>query len=114
MKRDLNFWLIVISILLIPLCIISWLTDLRWLLLLPGIFFYCVQLLICRKTRNRFFLFLPSALVLLAVVTGAALLFTASGWDTLGGLILLLVCISPAIAIPCAMLTAYLLKRRAD
>ena len=57
---------------------------------------FCLQLLLCRQRRRRI-----SALPALAIA-GAALrsaygLFSAPGWDTLGWLILLCLCIAPAV-----------------
>ena len=56
---------------------------------------FCLQLLLCRKTRRWV------AAVPVLVIVGAALLFTygfftATGWDTLGWGILLLLSIAPA------------------
>lgn len=57
---------------------------------------FCLQLLLCRRKRRRV------AAIPALVIVGAALLFaygffTATGWDTLGWGILLLVCIAPAV-----------------
>lgn len=56
---------------------------------------FCLQLLLCRRTRRRV------AAIPALVIVGAALLFaygyfTATDWDTLGWGILLLLCIAPA------------------
>lgn len=113
MKRSLNFWLILISLITLPLCVLSWLFDIRGLLYLPGILFFCVQLLVCRKTSYPFVRLIPALVVLLAALTGLCIMLYSSGWDTLGGLILLCACVSPAVAIVAAWLTYALLQRRA-
>ena len=56
---------------------------------------FCLQLLLCRRTRRRV------AAIPALVIVGAALLFaygyfTATGWDTLGWGILLVLSIAPA------------------
>lgn len=56
---------------------------------------FCLQLLLCRRKRRRV------AAIPALVIVGAALLFaygyfTATGWDTLGWGILLLLSIAPA------------------
>ena len=113
MKRSLNFWLMVIFLLSIPLCVASWLWDIRWLLVLPGVSFFCLQLFLCRRYRRRFPRALPTLVVLLAALCGLYIMLTCSGWDTLGGLILLLACIAPAVGILAAWLIFFLLRRRA-
>lgn len=61
---------------------------------------FCLQLLLCRRTRHRV------AAIPALVIVGAALwftygFFTATGWDTLGWGILLVLSIAPAVG--CAL-----------
>lgn len=58
--------------------------------------FFSLQLLLCRGVRRRWPAFLPPALVIAAALVCALGFFTATGWDALGWLMLLLGCIAPA------------------
>ena len=76
---------------------------------------FCLQLLLCRRKRRRV------AAIPALVIVGAALLFTygfftATGWDTLGWGILLLLCIAPAAGCVLAWIVYALRKmyRRGD
>ena len=76
---------------------------------------FCIQLLLCRRTR-RWVAAIPAL-----VIVGAALWFacgwlTATGWDTLGWGILLLLCIAPAAgcALAWAVYGLHQLYKRGD
>ena len=56
---------------------------------------FCLQLLLCRTTRKRIAV-IPPALLILGVLLMTVGYFNASGWDGLGWLVLLLLCIAPA------------------
>ena len=56
---------------------------------------FCLQLLLCRRTR-RWLAALPAVTVIGAALWFAYGFFTATGWDTLGWAILLLLSIAPA------------------
>ena len=61
----------------------------------PAVPFFCLQLLLCRRTRRRTAL-LPAGGVIAAALVCVRGYCTASGWDTLGWLILLLLTAAPA------------------
>ena len=70
---------------------------------------FCLQLLLCRRKRRRV------AAIPALLIVGAALLFTygfftATGWDTLGWGILLLLCIAPAAGCTLAWIV-YVLRK---
>lgn len=59
---------------------------------------FCLQLWLCRLETVRWIRWLPLCTLFLVALVGAAYLFgfVGSGWDTLGGGILLCWCIAPA------------------
>ena len=88
--------LLVLFLVSIPLCIFSWLFDIRLMLVLPFLPLFCLQLLICRRTGKRLLRLIPFGLVLLWAGFGGLILLLASGWDELLGLIMLFSSIAPA------------------
>ena len=57
---------------------------------------FCLQFLLCRKTR-RWIAALPSLAIVGLALWSAYGYFTSTGWDTLGYGILLFLCAAPAI-----------------
>ncbi len=72
---------------------------------------FLLQLLLCRNVRRGWIKALP--LVALGCVALACFLAfaTAGGWDSLGWLILLILCIPPAVGIALAFLVHWIWKR---
>lgn len=63
-----------------------------------GVPVFCLQVLLCRAAKWRWVKFIPLALLSLTAFVGAMYLFGVwgSGWDALGGGIMLVFCIAPA------------------
>lgn len=57
---------------------------------------FCLQLWLCRLKTIRWARWLPLSALLLLTLIGAAYFFGGSGWDTLGGAVILCWCIAPA------------------
>ena len=57
---------------------------------------FCLQLWLCRLKNIRWARWLPLSALLLLTLIGAAYFFGGSGWDTLGGAVILCWCIAPA------------------
>lgn len=79
----------------LSLCILAWLFEIRLLLILPSLPFFCVQLLLCRVTRRGWLRAVPFLCVAVFGLTGAWICLSARGWDTLLGLLMLFASISP-------------------
>ena len=62
---------------------------------------FCLQLLVCRTAERTVTRLIPVFLLLGIAALFAMFFFTATGWDTLGWGILLLLCIAPAVG--CAL-----------
>ena len=63
----------------------------------PAVPFLFLQMLLCKTVEKKWVKFLPLLAVTVAAMAAAVGCVTASGWDTLGYLILLLLCIGPAL-----------------
>lgn len=107
MKNRTNRLLFLGFLLSLALCGLSFLLDIRWLLFLPVLPAFCVQLLMCRLKRWR-------ALPLLLTAAMAALGFYFSQQPSFGagifGTILLFACISPTVGCGVAWLFSPLPK----
>ena len=59
---------------------------------------FCLQALLCRAAKWKWVKFIPPVLFSLAIFVGAMYLFGVwgSGWDALGGGLLLIWCVAPA------------------
>lgn len=97
MKDRVNPCLLGGFILSLALCVWAWFYDIRLILFLPAIPFFCIQLLLCRMARSRLSRLVPIALDLLMAAVGALLCLLGRSWDTLLGLILLCAAIAPAV-----------------
>ena len=62
----------------------------------PAVPFLFLQMLLCKAVKKKWVKFLPLLAVAIVAMVAAIGCATASGWDTLGYLILLLLCIGPA------------------
>lgn len=96
-----NHILLCTFLLSLSLCILAWLFEIRLLLVLPALPFFCVQLLLCRVTRRGWLRAMPILCVALFCLTGAGLCLFGRSWDTLLGLIMLFASIS--LAVGCAL-----------
>ena len=63
----------------------------------PAVPFLFLQMLLCKVVQKKWVRFLPLLAVAIVAMVAAVGCATASGWDTLGYLILLLLCIGPAL-----------------
>ncbi len=111
MKNRTDKILLAVFLLSLPVCafllltylgIIDFLLDLGWRTVrnwLAGTFHvvpaFCLQLLLCRRVR-RWIAALPALLTAGAAVWCTYESFTATGWDNVGWLLLLLLCAAPA------------------
>lgn len=67
-----------------------------------GVSAFCLQLLLCRTAKRRWTACLPAAVLAAAALAAWLGLLTASGWDSLGWELFLLLCIAPAVGIAAA------------
>lgn len=63
----------------------------------PAVPFLFLQMLLCKAVQKKWVKFLPLLVVAIVAIVAAVGCVAASGWDTLGYLILLLLCIGPAL-----------------
>ncbi len=81
---------------------LAWDTVRGWLLLtFHAVPAFCLQLLLCRRTQ-RWIAALPGLAVIGVALWSAFAAFTVTGWEGLGWLILLHLCIAPAAGIALA------------
>ena len=80
----------------VPMALSGWQTSL--ILTFSAVPFFCLQCLLCRLPRARFLRFVPLGLLTAMVVLGFVYLtgIVGSGWDALGGALLLLGAMAPA------------------
>lgn len=71
---------------------------------------FCLQFLLCRRTRRRIAA-IPAVAVIGAALWFAYGFFTATGWDTLGWGILMLLSIAPAVGFTLAWIVWFVLKK---
>jgi len=108
MKNRTDKILLAVSLLFLAACTVliltylevidvgGWYTVRAWLALtLPAVPAFCLQLLLCRKTR-LWIAALPGLAVIGFTLWSAYGFFTSTGWDTLGYGILLFLCAAPA------------------
>ena len=67
-----------------------------------GVPAFCLQLLLCRTAKRRWTACLPAVVLAAAALAAWLGLLTASGWDSLGWALLLLLCIAPVVGIAAA------------
>ena len=96
-KNRVNLALLAVMLLSAALCVGFWFWDITWLLYLPAIPFFCLQLLLCRMERWKPLRAAPLVLLAAVALWGGWICLTWSGWDALLGVILLLGAISPAV-----------------
>ena len=96
-KNRVTQMLLAVFLLSAALCVGSWFWDITWLLYLPAIPFFCLQLLLCRMERPKPLRAVP--LVLAAAMAALGFFFAQQpGFgESLFGVILLLGAISPAV-----------------
>jgi len=99
MKNRFDLWLLLLFFGSVPVCLWAGGLDIRWLLILPGLPVFFLQLLLCRRTGELGIRILPAALLLLFALSGGLILLVTSGWDALLGLIMLWSSVSPAVGI---------------
>ncbi len=78
----------------------------------PAVPFLFLQMLLCKVTKQKWVKFLPLLVVTIVAVVSALGCVTASGWDTLGYLILLLLCIGPALGCVIGFVADWLWRKR--
>lgn len=95
-KNRTNHILLAVFLLSLALCVGFWFWDITWLLFLPTLPVFCLQLLLCRMGRWRFLAAVP--LLLAATMAGLGFYYAQQPGFGAGvfGLILLLGAISPA------------------
>lgn len=113
MKNRFDLSLLMLFFCSVPVCLWAGGLDIRWLLILPGLPVFFLQLLLCRRTGELGIRILPTALLLLFALTGGIIVLVGVGWDTLLGWIMLLASIAPAIAILLAW-GGYILHTRSN
>lgn len=78
----------------------------------PAVPFLFLQMLLCKAAKQRWVKFLPLLAVTIVAMVCTLGYATASGWDTLGYLILLLLCIGPALGCVIGFAADWLWRKR--
>ena len=78
----------------------------------PAVPFLFLQMLLCKAVQKKWVRFLPLLAVTIVAMVAAVGCATASGWDTLGYLILLLLCIGPALGCIIGFIADWLWHKR--
>lgn len=78
----------------------------------PAVPFLFLQMLLCKAAKQKWVKFLPLLVVAIVAMVSALGCVTASGWDTLGYLILLLLCIGPALGCIIGFVADWLWRKR--
>lgn len=71
---------------------------------------FCLQLLLCRTVKGKWLRYLPLELVALIVAACGLAFLASSGWDGLGWLICLILCIGPTVGCLLAILLHALVR----
>ena len=78
----------------------------------PAVPFLFLQMLLCKAVQKKWVKFLPLLVVAIVAIVAAVGCVAASGWDTLGYLILLLLCIGPALGCIIGIVADWLWRKR--
>ena len=78
----------------------------------PAVPFLFLQMLLCKAAKQKWVKFFPLLAVAIVAMVSALGCVTASGWDTLGYLILLLLCIGPALGCVIGFAADWLWRKR--
>ena len=78
----------------------------------PAVPFLFLQMLLCKAAKQKWVKFLPLLAVAIVAMVSVLGCVTASGWDTLGYLILLLLCIGPALGCIIGFAADWLWRKR--
>ena len=78
----------------------------------PAVPFLFLQLLLCKAAKQKWMKFLPLLAVAVVAMVSAVGCVTASGWDTLGYLFFLLICIGPALGCVIGFVVDWLWRKR--
>ena len=78
----------------------------------PAVPFLFLQMLLCKAVKKKWGKFLPLLAITIVAMVAAIGCATASGWDTLGYLILLLLCIGPALGCIIGFVADWLWRKR--
>ena len=78
----------------------------------PAVPFLFLQMLFCKVVQKKWVRFLPLLAIAIVAMVAAVGCVTASGWDTLGYLILLLLCIGPALGCIIGFVADWLWRKR--
>ena len=99
MKNRFDLTLLLLFCLSVPACKWAGDADIRWLLILPGLPVFSLQLLILRRTGEPALRLFPVWLLILFALTGGIIVLVGNGWEPLLGWIMLLASIAPAVAL---------------
>ncbi|MBQ3556787.1 MAG: hypothetical protein IJA11_03200 [Oscillospiraceae bacterium] len=113
MKNRLNIALLTIWFVGAVVCVVNWLTFINIpSFILPVIPAFCIQLLLCRVTKNGWLRALP-VLPVLGLLGIAGFYFVRdSGWDRLAALIFAIAAIAPAVGTAAGWLVWWLTGRK--
>lgn len=95
-KNRANRILLAVLLLSLALCVGFWFWDISWLLFLPALPAFCLQLLLCRMDRRKLLRAVPLLLAAAMAVLGFYYAQQPGFGESLFGVILLLGAISPA------------------
>ncbi len=93
-----------------PLSLVHWRISL--IFCLPALPVFCAQALLCGLTRFRWLRWLPLALLFALAALGTGILLLGSGWASIGGGLLLCLCIAPAAGCALGWMTVPALRPR--
>ena len=98
MKNRLNIALLAIWFVGAVVCVVNWLTFINIpSFILPVIPAFCIQLLLCRATKNGWLRALPVLPVLGLLGLAGWYYIVGTGWDHLAALIFAIAAIAPAV-----------------
>lgn len=96
-KNRVNQLLSAVFLLSLALCVGFWFWDISWLLFLPALPAFCLQLLLCRMERRKPLRAVPLVLAAAMATLGFYYAQQPGFGESLFGVILLLGAISPAV-----------------
>ncbi len=84
----------------------------RLALIFPVVPFSCLQMFLCRSGKGKWVRCAPLLVIGAAAFACVAEFFMAGGWDSLGWLIMLLLCIAPAVGCSLGFLVHWIIQNR--
>ncbi len=84
----------------------------RLALIFPVVPFFCLQMHLCRCGKGKWVRCAPLLVIGIAVLLCGMAFLISDGWDSLGWLIMLLMCIAPAVGCGLGFLAHWIVQKR--